>query len=96
MDYEIHQALKGSIGNRLGIVIILLENRNDTINEINYSTFPARLSDNEDYTVLIQNASLKDKIRISINEADKNRKNNNIQVNNKRACMKLPNKYYGI
>lgn len=95
VDYEIHHALKGIVGARLGIVAVLLENRHDSIYNIDYSTFPPRLSDNEEYLVMIQNAGLIEQINDAIIEANQNRKDRNIQVNNKRKCMKLPNKYYG-
>lgn len=94
VDYEIHQALKGVVGSRLGIIAVFLENRQDSIYDIDYSTFPNRLSDNEQYLVMIQNASLVSKIENAVVLADQNRKNKNIQVDNTRRCMKLPNKYY--
>ncbi|QWC00210.1 TIR domain-containing protein [Mycoplasmatota bacterium] len=96
VDYEIHQALKGGVGKRLGIVTVLLENREDSINDISYDTFPNRLYDNEHYIILIQNASLEDQIFKAIDLANNNRNDKNISINNKRKCMKLPNKYYGI
>lgn len=94
VDYELHEALKGGPGKRLGIITVLLENRNDTIHNIDYKTFPNRLSDNKHYIVLIQNASLRAKIDDCISEAKKNQSNSNIIISNKRKCMNLPNKYY--
>lgn len=94
VDYEIHQALKGCVGKRLGIITVLLEAREDSINDINYVTFPPRLSDNENYIVLEQNASLFDQIDDCINQANKNRNDSKLEIDNTRNCMKLPNKYY--
>lgn len=94
VDYEIHQALKGGVGTRKGIIAVLLENRNDTIYEIDFSTFPPRLADNIDYLVLVQNASLKDQLSECLDQAIENRNNRKMEVNNTRKCMKLPNKYY--
>lgn len=96
VDYEIHQALKGGVGKRLGIIAVLLEARQDTIHDINYETFPPRLSDNEKYIVLVQNASLIDQIDDCIYQATKNRNNSKLEIDNTRKCMKLPNKYYGL
>lgn len=94
VDYEIHEALKGGVSKRLGIIAVLLEDRGDTVNNIDFSTFPPRLKDNINYLVLQQNASLMDNIEKSINKANENRNNSDIKVNNTRKCMKLPNKYY--
>lgn len=94
VDYEIHQSLKGGVGRRLGIIIIFLEARGDSIYNIDYSSFPPRLLDNETYIVKIQNSALLDQIDSCIRIADENRINPNIQVVNSRNCMQLPNKYY--
>lgn len=96
VDYEIHHALKGGVGTRLGIVTVLLEARKDSIYDINYETFPPRLSDNEAYVVLVQNASLYDQIDDCVRQASKNRNDSKLEVYNTRKCMKLPNKYYGM
>ncbi len=94
VDYELHQALKGGVGRRLGIITLMLETRGDSIYNIDYETFPNRLQDNLNYIVLTQNASFSQKLEDVINEANAKRNDNRIQVNNNRKCMKLPNKYY--
>ena len=96
VDYEIHEALKGEAGKRKGVIVVLLDNREDTINEIDKQTYPRRLGMNKDYTVLVQNSSLFDNINGLIKQAKTNRNNKKLIVNNTMPCMKLPNKYYGL
>lgn len=94
VDYELHQALKGGVGKRLGIIGLMLETRDDSINNVDLNTFPNRLEDNLDYIALTQNASFSHKLIDIINEANDKRNDKDIQVDNTRKCMKLPNKYY--
>jgi hypothetical protein len=94
VDYEIHHALKGGVGKRLGIISVFLESRQDTIYDINYGTFPPRLLDNINYILLVQNASLFNQIDDCITQTKSNRNNPKLEVNNTRKCMKLPNQYY--
>ena len=62
VDWEIHKALKGGIYNRKGIVALLLENRGDSIYNLDWSTFPNRLQDNMGYIILEQFASFYSRI----------------------------------
>ena len=95
VDWELHEALKGGIDTRRGILTVMLENRGDSKNKINYDTFPNRLQDNEDYIVIEQNASLQDRLIDALQEALDRSKDKTIQTNNKRRPMPLRNgKYY--
>ena len=46
VDREIHTALKGAIGARLGIVGVHLPTRTDALNSIDLNTFPIKLWEN--------------------------------------------------
>lgn len=95
VDCEIHTALKGGVENRKGIVAVLLENRNDSKNNIDYNTFPTKLQENLDYIVLEQYASIGDRIEQAIDSAIDNRDDSSMQVTHKNPVMQLrSSKYY--
>ncbi len=95
VDYEIHETLKGKLCERKGLVGIMLENRGDSKNDINYEIFPQRISDNEEYTVLEQWSTIEKRVVDAIDLAQQSRCNNYIHVNNKRALMPFrKRKYY--
>ena len=97
VDWELHEALKGDIKTRKGVVAVMLENRGDSKNNIDYATFPNRLEDNEDYIVIEQYASLQDRLKEALDEALNNSWNRDIQVNNRRAPMQLrQGKYFDV
>lgn len=89
VDWELHEALKGNIHTRRGILAVMLEKRGDSKNNIDYATFPNRLEDNEDYIVIEQYASLQDRLKDALDEALDNSRNRYIQVNNRRPPMPL-------
>ena len=95
VDYELHNSLKGGVGKRLGWIIDLLETRKDSIYNIDYSTFPNRIQDNEHYACMVANASLIDQLVILIQQAKDKRNDPSIQIDNTRQCMLLSQgKYY--
>ena len=95
VDNEIHYALKGELGARKGIVAVMLENRQDSKNDIDLETFPAKLSQNMEYIVLVQFASLENRLVSALNKAKKNSANPNLQTNHSNKVMKLRSgKYY--
>lgn len=89
VDWELHEALKGEIKTRKGVLAVMLENRRDNKNDIDYATFPNRLEDNKDYIVIEQYASLQDRLKDALDEALDNSRNRYIQVNNRRPPMPL-------
>lgn len=89
VDWELHEALKGDIKTRKGVLAVMLENRRDSKNNIDYATFPNRLEDNEDYIVIEQYASLQDRLNDALAAALDNSWNRDIQVNNRRPPMPL-------
>lgn len=89
VDWELHEALKGDINNRRGVLAVLLENRGDNKNDIDYSTFPNRLQDNEDYIVIEQYCSLYEKIVDALDEAVEKSRDRYIQTKNTRCPMQL-------
>ena len=89
VDWELHEALKGNIHTRRGILAVMLEKRGDSKNTIDYATFPNRLEDNEDYIVIEQYASLQDRLKDALDKALDNSRNKDMQVNNSRLPMQL-------
>lgn len=89
VDWELHEALKGNIHTRRGILAVMLEKRGDSKNNIDYATFPNRLEDNEDYIVIEQYASLQDRLKDALDKALDNSRNKDMQVNNSRLPMQL-------
>lgn len=95
VDWEIHTALKGGVGNRKGIIAVMLEKRQDSINNIDFDTFPTKLQDNLDYVVLEQYASIDSRMEYAIECALENKDNDSIKVTHKNPVMKLrAGKYY--
>ncbi len=89
VDIEIHSALKGGIGVRKGIVAVMLENRGDNKNNIDYNTFSTKLAENKDYIVLEQYASIHDRLLPAIKQAQENSKNSKLQTSHKNPVMRL-------
>lgn len=89
VDWELHEALKGDINNRRGVLAVLLENRGDNKNDIDYSTFPNRLQDNEDHIVIEHYCSLYEKIVDALDEAVEKSRDRYIQTKNTRCPMQL-------
>lgn len=97
VDHEIKATLRGNSETRRGLVGIMLENRKDSKSGINFSTFPNRIQDNLQYTVLIQMASANSEIVSAVNEAHRRSRNSSYQVNNSRLLLDLRrSRYYDI
>lgn len=94
VDREIHTALKGLSGSRLGIVGVLLPTRNDSLKAIDTKTFPVKLWQNKDYIVWSEFNDLNTKISDLIRQAYENSKNPKIQTNHSNPCMPLRSKLY--
>lgn len=95
VDWELHEALKGDVNTRKGILVVMLEKRMDSKNNINYESFPNRLQDNADYIVIEQNASLQDRLVNALQEALERSNDKTIQTKNTRKLMQLRSgKYY--
>ena len=97
VDWEIHNALKGEVGARKGIIAVMLESRQDSKSSICNKTFPLRLRENIDYVVLEQFASISDTIQSAIKRANSNRNNRKLQTSHQRQPMQLrAGKYYDV
>ena len=94
VDREIHTALKGEPGKRLGIIGVILPTRNETLKSINPDTFPTKLWDNKDYVVWTEWNRLNSAIVDLIQQALLNSSDNRIQTNHSNPCMQLRNKKY--
>lgn len=90
IEHELKATLKGGAGERRGLVGLILENREDSINKLNTDTLPDRIRENlnNKYVVLGQFASFKDKLEGYIKKANQIRKKD-IPVKNNFALKKL-------
>lgn len=98
VDHELYNTLRGGICTRKGLIGIMLENRGDNKNSINYSTFPNRIQDNYTasipYVVLTQWASINDELHNAILEAQ-GKRCENFEIDNTATLMQLRRgKYY--
>lgn len=94
VDREIHTALKGEPGVRLGIIGVMLNNRGDSLKNINLRTFPAKLWDNKDYVVWTEYKDLNSNITKLVQQAKKNSYDIKLQTNHKNPCMPLRGTLY--
>lgn len=92
VDHELYNTLKGGICKRKGLVGVMLENRGDNINNIDYSSFPNRIQDNitEEipYVVLAQWASVRTKLQEVISKANRKRCKS-FEIDNTAILMQL-------
>lgn len=89
VDREIHTALKGEPGTRLGIIGVLLDSRDDDLSNIDLSTFPAKLWDNKNYVVWTDYKDLNENVNELVKQAQLNSYNRKLQTNHKNPCMPL-------
>ena len=94
VDREIHTALKGNVGKRLGIVAVYLPTRNDSLKHADFSTLSPKLLDNRDYVVWANWCNLGQNIESLIQEALDNANNPRIQTNHSNPCMPIKSKVY--
>lgn len=94
VDREIHTALKGAIGSRLGIIGVHLPTRTDSLNSIDLNTFPIKLWENREYVVWSDWNELNKYIKNLVEEAHQRSYNRKYQTNHKNACMPLRSKLY--
>ena len=94
VDREIHTALKGAIGTRLGIVGVHLPTRTDALNSIDLNTFPIKLWESREYVVWSDWNRVNSSIESLIEEAYQRSYNNKYQTNHKNPCMPLRTTLY--
>lgn len=94
VDREIHTALKGDPGVRLGIVGVLLSTRGDSLDRPNKATIPAKLRDNDDYVVWTEYNELNSNICGLIEEAYSRSRDKRLQTNHSNPCMALRTTLY--
>lgn len=68
VDREIHTALKGDPGVRLGIVGVLLSTRGDSLDRPNNATIPAKIRDNSNYVVWTEYNDLNSKLNVKLQD----------------------------
>ena len=89
IDREIHTALKGAVGVRLGVVSVVLPTRGDSINRIDKSTLPIKIWQNKDYVVWCDYEDLNFNIIDLLDKAESNANNRSLQTNHTNPCMPL-------
>lgn len=94
VDREIHTALKGSVGERLGIVAVLLNTRRDQIANIEKRTFPKKIMDNKNYVVFTAYNDLNNNLLDLLSKALDNARNKKLQTNHRNPCMPLRGTLY--
>ena len=95
VDHEIHTALKGNIGDRLGIVGVHLPKRKDTLRALDLNTFPTTLWDNKDYVVWTEWRDLNDNVSRLVETAYIRSTDRGFQTNHSNPCMPLrQSRYY--
>ena len=99
VDHELKKAFKGGIGNRKGVIAVMLEERGDSKNNIDYSTFPNRLQDNQteqhDYIIIEQFGSFYERVNDAIDDAIDISVDERSNPKNNRYLMELrKGKYY--
>lgn len=94
VDREIHEALKGNIGERLGIVAVFLPTRKDTLKQPCYNTISKKLIDNYNYVVWDYWCNLDKGIDTLIENAYENSMDERLQTNHTNPCLPLRKKLY--
>lgn len=94
VDREIHTALKGEVGVRLGNIAVHLPSRNDSLKSIDKNTYPKKLLDNKIYVVWSDYSELNSNIEVLINNAYQNSLNRKLQTNHTHPCLPLRSTLY--
>ena len=94
VDREIHTALKGGVGTRLGIVGVLLPTRTDSLSQADFSTLPTKLIDNKNYVVWSDWSSMERNILVLLTKAEEHSCNSKLQSKHTNPCMLLKSKIY--
>lgn len=94
VDREIHTALRGNVGDRLGIIGVHLPTRNDNLQNLDLNTFPTKLWENKDYVIWTKWAELNSNISDLVQMAFAQSKDARKQTKHRNACMELRQKKY--
>ena len=94
VDHEIHTALKGNVGERLGIVGVHLPKRKDNLQALDLNTFPTKLWDNKEYVVWAEWGNLNNDILGLLQTAYERSMDRFYQTNHSNPCMQLRQTLY--
>lgn len=94
VDREIHTALKGGVGVRLGIIAVHLPTRHDSLSSIDKNTYPKKLLDNKNYVVWCDYSYLNGNVEYLINTAYQNSLNRKLPTNHSNPCLPLRTTLY--
>lgn len=94
VDHEIHTALKGNVGERLGIVGVHLPKREDNLQALDLNTFPTKLWDNKEYVVWTEWENLNNDIVNLVQKAYERSMDFKHQTTHRNSCMPLRQSLY--
>lgn len=94
VDREIHTALKGEPGVRLGIIGVHLPTRRDSLSAVDLNTFPKKLFDNREYVVWADWKDLNEQIKSFAELARERAFDAKIQTTHSHPCLPLKEKIY--
>lgn len=96
VSHELNAALSGGVGKRKGVIALILENRMDPKDKIDWQTVDARISKNQKYVIIEKFGSFHSRVVSLIELAYQNSKDLRIQVKNNMTINNLRGKkYYG-
>ena len=94
VDHEVHSALKGNVGDRLGIVGVYLPKRNDSLQSTDLNTFPTKLWENREYVVWTEWKNLNNDILNLVQTAYERSLDRKYQTKHTNPCMPLKQSLY--
>ena len=82
VEHELNNALRGGIGNRKGIVVVLLDERGDNPNRLQRDSLSNRIYENSNYIVISSEKDFKSKYLKQFSISLQNSLNNHLNVIN--------------
>lgn len=94
VDREIHTALRGIVGQRLGIIAVHLPSRSDSLSQLELSTISPKLWDNKNYVVWAYWSEMDQAIESLVWTAFERANDRSLCTAHTNACMPLKHKIY--
>lgn len=94
VDREIHTALRGIVGQRLGIIAVHLPSRSDSLSQLELSTISPKLWDNKNYVVWAYWSEMDQAIESLVRTAFERANDRSLCTTHTNACMPLKHKIY--
>lgn len=94
VSHELNAALSEGVGKRKGVIALILENRIDAKDNIDWKTVDARISKNQNYVIIEKFGSFHSRVIKIIKKALQNANNPKIHVKNNMKINNLRSKKY--